>query len=192
MPTSVPISTSPTLATLAGTATVAPCTVPIGWITYTVQRGDSLVKIAQTTGTTVEALQAANCLANINSIRVGQILSVPDKAGIGASTSYLAEGCTDIGAKITAPAVGQLVKGILKVEGSATSNNFAFYKLEMRPDSSKAYTLYNSYIKPVSQGVLGEIDTRIFSTGIYWLKLTLVNQSGQATASCAIPILISQ
>jgi hypothetical protein len=157
-----------------------------------VRRGDSLVKIAQAAGTTIEALQAANCLANINTIRVGQVLYVPNQTATGASTSYIAQGCTDTGARITVPTVGQLVSGILKVEGSATSSNFAFYKLEIRPDTGTAYTLYNSYIKPVSQGVLGEIDTRIFSPGIYWLKLTLVTQSGQAAASCAIPLLISQ
>lgn len=156
------------------------------------RRGDNLVKIAQNSGTTIEALQAANCLTNINTIRVGQVLYVPNHAAAGAATSYLAEGCTDTGTRITAPTVGQLVSGILKVEGSATSKDFAFYKLEIRPDAGTAYTLYNSYIKPVSQGVLGEIDTRIFSPGIYWLKLTLVNQSGQAAASCAIPLLISQ
>jgi len=174
------------------TGTVVPCSLPTGWINYTVRRGDTLLNIAKANGTTIEALQVANCLTNINNIRVGQVLYVPNQAAAGAATSYLAQGCTDTGTRITAPIVGQLVGGILKVEGSATSTNFAFYKLEIRPDSSTAYTLYNSYIKPVTQGVLGEIDTRIFSPGIYWLKLTLVTQSGQAAASCAIPLLISQ
>jgi hypothetical protein len=153
-----------------------------------VRRGDTLLNIAKANDTTIETLQVANCLTNINSIRVGQVLFVPDQA----ATSYTAQGCTTTDARITAPTVGQLVSGILKVEGSATSTNFAFYKLEIRPDSGTAYTLYNSYIKPVTQGILGEIDTRIFSPGIYWLKLTLVTQSGQAAASCAIPLLISQ
>jgi len=157
-----------------------------------VKRGDTLVKIAQASGTTVEIIQSVNCLANINSLKIGQVLYVPGQVATGAGTSYKAEGCTDPSARITFPTVGQLVSGVIKVEGSAASSDFALYKLEIRPDSGTAYTLYNSYIKPVTQGVLGEMDTRIFSPGIYWLKLTLITQSNQAAASCAIPILISQ
>jgi LysM repeat protein len=44
---------------------------------YTVQRGDTLAKVAARFGTTVAALQAANNLRNINYIYVGQILRIP-------------------------------------------------------------------------------------------------------------------
>ncbi len=150
------------------------------------RRGDTFLTIAQKAGTTIEALQAANCVANINNIFVGQILYVPDQTNTSGNTSYKLEGCTDAGTQITNLTVGQLVSGIVSVEGKATVDSFAFYKLEIRPDSGKVYTLYNSYIQPVTQGVLGEIDTRIFSPGIYWLKLTVITQDNQAT-----PIMFS-
>lgn len=155
------------------------------------KRGDILAKIAQASGTTIETLQAVNCLANINNIAIGQVLFVPNPP-ISTSSTYKAEGCTDSSTRITSPQVGQVVTGVVKVEGSANINNFAFYKLELRPDKGTAYTLYNSFINPVTQGLLGEVDTKIFSPGIYWLKLTTITQTDQAAASCAVPILIAK
>jgi LysM repeat protein len=46
--------------------------------TYTVQRGDTLFKIAQRLGTTVAALQEANHISDPNRISVGQVLIIPD------------------------------------------------------------------------------------------------------------------
>jgi LysM repeat protein len=156
-----------------------------------VKRGDTLAKIAQASGTTIDVLQAVNCIPNINNIAVGQILFVPN-APIASSSTYKAEGCTDPSTVITSPKVGQVVTGVIKVEGSANINNFALYKLELRPDKGTAYTLYNSFILPVTQGLLGEVDTKIFNPGIYWLKLTTITQTDQAAASCAVPILIAK
>jgi len=156
-----------------------------------VQRGDTLLTIAPKYGTTINTLQTANCLNNINKIYVGQVIFVPAQSANTTKTTYALEGCTDAGTQITNLTVGQLLTGVVSVEGKATVNNFAFYKLEIRPDTAKVYTLYNSYIKPVAQGVLGQIDTGIFSPGIYWLKLTVITQDNQATTSCAVPLLFA-
>lgn len=45
--------------------------------TYVVQEGDTLAEIAQTFGTTVEALQAANDIEDPNQIIIGQVLVIP-------------------------------------------------------------------------------------------------------------------
>lgn len=57
--------------------TVINCVPRNDWTTYIVVSGDTLGKIAQRTGTTVNALVQANCLANANVIAVGQTLRVP-------------------------------------------------------------------------------------------------------------------
>jgi hypothetical protein len=63
------------------TPTIAPtltgCTPMDGWLTYVVQTGETLTGIATRAATTVSALVAANCLANANTIFVGQRLLVP-------------------------------------------------------------------------------------------------------------------
>ncbi len=46
-------------------------------VTYTVQPGDTLYAIAVKYGTTVQAISAANNIANPNLIRVGQVLKIP-------------------------------------------------------------------------------------------------------------------
>jgi hypothetical protein len=55
------------------------CTPPDDWYEYTVERGDSLTRIAQATNSTVDELIAANCLDDPNRIRVGSIILVPNE-----------------------------------------------------------------------------------------------------------------
>lgn len=64
---------------IAPTATEYDCGPPYGWVFYTVKSGDTLYSIAQAYGTTVAALQRANCMGSSTTIRVGQQLYVPYK-----------------------------------------------------------------------------------------------------------------
>ena len=45
--------------------------------TYTIQPGDTLTSVAIKYGTTVAAIASANDIKNINTIKVGQVLSIP-------------------------------------------------------------------------------------------------------------------
>ena len=45
---------------------------------YVAQKGDSLSRIAARFGVTIEALMAANGLANPNVVNIGQVLVIPD------------------------------------------------------------------------------------------------------------------
>jgi LysM repeat protein len=78
------------------TAAPAPTTAPSsGTTTYTVQRGDTLYSIARRYGTTVEAIAAANGIANPSRIRVGQTLTISGATGVpapapsGGGTTYV-------------------------------------------------------------------------------------------------------
>ena len=85
-PTATPtMSSAPTVAptaTLAPTPppeTPAPTATPAppAQRTYVVQEGDSLAVIAQQFGTTVEAIQAANGIADPNVLTIGDVLVIP-------------------------------------------------------------------------------------------------------------------
>ena len=45
---------------------------------YTIQKGDTLSKIAKANNTTVEALASANGIKNVNLIRAGANLKIPN------------------------------------------------------------------------------------------------------------------
>ncbi len=54
------------------------CFIRTDWPIYVVQAGDTLLKIAQRTGSTVAALATANCISNANIVYTGQQLHVPN------------------------------------------------------------------------------------------------------------------
>ncbi len=78
------------MPTPTSTPTIAPtltgCTPIEGWVTYVVAPGDTLSGIAARARTTASALVAANCLANADTIFVGQRILVPITIGPPPST----------------------------------------------------------------------------------------------------------
>lgn len=54
-----------------------PCVIRADWYVYVVQPGDTLFRIANRVGSTINDLALANCLDNTNVIQVGQQLRVP-------------------------------------------------------------------------------------------------------------------
>ena len=54
------------------------CGPPVGWITYTVQEGDSLADIAGAYQATLMALQLSNCLGSSQAVFPGMVLFVPN------------------------------------------------------------------------------------------------------------------
>lgn len=64
-----------------------PCVIQSSWPIYIVQSGDTLGQIAQRTGSTINALVSANCLANANVLSVGQSLRVPRQPTLPTATA---------------------------------------------------------------------------------------------------------
>jgi LysM repeat protein len=70
-----PITTSASPAT---STSVQTCIPRSDWnFAYVVQSGDTLFRIAQNFGVSVQELQQANCISNVNQIQVGQTIRVP-------------------------------------------------------------------------------------------------------------------
>lgn len=86
---------------------------------YTVQRGDTLAKIASTHNTTVELIAKENNIVNPNLIRVGQLLTIPSPAITNILTSR------NIGTKVKDYInflEGKMLKRILSPEQKANIN----------------------------------------------------------------------
>lgn len=93
------------LALVAALLSLTPVLAQTGGTNYIVQPGDSLYKIAQRYGTTVDAIVDVNDLANPNLIFVGQLLVIPGTAPAAPSTG------TTAGSTATIPPGGILVGG---------------------------------------------------------------------------------
>jgi LysM repeat protein len=92
-PSTTPPTPSPTATTVTATetplptATAAGCLPPAGWGEYVVRPGDTLFRLGQRFGATVEALQQGNCLGTVRVIYVGQRLFVPGPEPTATATA---------------------------------------------------------------------------------------------------------
>jgi LysM repeat protein len=104
------------------------CTPRTGWISYTVQQGDTIGTLAAQTGVSIQDLVAANCLANADIITVGQVIYLPNTAGTSGNTTPLpanpGPGLPG-GGNPTVTVVGPAVKRIW-VEPAVIQNNGQF------------------------------------------------------------------
>lgn len=97
--------------------------------------------------------------------------------------------CLNPGSVISSPRVGAVLNGQAAFYGSATDPDFQFYKLEVRQEGASArvdfVTAYTS-TQPVSGGLLGTINTAAFPNGEYWVRLMVVDNSGNWVEPCSI------
>jgi LysM repeat protein len=193
------------------TALVTPeflCALPFGWTTYVVQAGDTLYAIAEAAQTSVRALREANCLANIATLPVGLPLYVPNPVtgtpptlqpvlpsstprpeDVQLALNLPAEGCTDPQARITSPVPGQVAGSMLTLFGTADSPRFAAYRLSVRSAATAAYSEYLIALQPVNGEALGQINPLFFGPGIHYVRLDVLDESGDPLAFCAIPVI---
>ncbi|MBX3066106.1 MAG: LysM peptidoglycan-binding domain-containing protein [Anaerolineae bacterium] len=199
-PTSTPtllIATLPpiTPTLLVPTLDTTPCPFLPGWVPYIVQQGDTLFSIARQAGVTVAVLQRANCITDPSRIVVGQVIIVPPGRSIGINVTGTPAGlgganvvgCDNPAARITAPQAGATVRGVVTFTGSAVISDFAFYKLEVRADSSPNWITFVSIPTPLQGGTLGTLNTGAFAPGLYWVQLLVIDNTGNyPIPPCAI------
>jgi hypothetical protein len=173
--------------------------VPGGWVTYTVEEGNTLLAIAQASSISVLDLMRVNCLSDADSISAGMEIYVPRPpvelvvTGLPPATFAPEMVCYDANsAQITTPSVGQEVSGLLTLVGTANIADFAYYRLDIRPPDAETYDYLVAFGAPVIDGVLGQIDTEQLENGLYWIRLSVVNRTGSVpfTAVCSVPVYI--
>lgn len=100
-------------------------------------------------------------------------------------------GCVPGQIEITSPENGASINGVAEVNGSATIPDFGFYKIEMkRPDQPNWLTILAGN-QPVSNGKLGEWDTRRVPPGQYELGLIAYDNQAQPSDLCVIQVSIT-
>jgi hypothetical protein len=93
---------------------------------------------------------------------------------------------------IAYPGGGATISGIVGIQGTAQNARFQFYKVEYGIGESP--TVWNSIGETVSSAVSGgplmALNTRALPNGVYWLRLTVVDITGNYPPPHAVRVVI--
>jgi len=211
-PTSAQASPTVRPTTASPRLTATPCTPRSDWAPYRVQVGENLYRIGMRYGQTTSQMVAANCLGSEN-VYAGQSIlvppvtpqpvaseSVPGQGGVPlvateqpgpTPTQSATDGaCTDPDSIINAPGVGAVLSGAITIAGTARLENFSFYKLEIRQEGTGApYVTFYTGTSEVTSNTLAQFDTTPYPDGEYWIRLVVVNDTGNYPERCAILVV---
>ncbi|MFN2115611.1 MAG: LysM peptidoglycan-binding domain-containing protein [Anaerolineae bacterium] len=177
---------------------------------YIVRHGDTLSGIAFRHGTTVNALANANGLHYPYVIYPGQRLYVPcgtsapgpghpdhgkpGKQGKPVVKPKLEAAACARNIQIVEPKVGEHLHGTVQIIGSASIDDFQFYKLEYamghNPLDSEFHSINEVYTTAVWDSVLGTWFVGNMPAGAYTLRLTAVDNRGQFPRPCDVDLYI--
>ncbi len=96
------------------------------------------------------------------------------------------------GLEIVSPIEGDRIEGITPITGSATSTQFASYRLEFQSNADPTrWMLISRSVVPVTNDTLGSWDTRGLATGPYTLRLVVTDTTeGELTVEVRV-VLVS-
>lgn len=101
--------------------------------------------------------------------------------------------CAVAGVQISSPGSGASVSGPVTVTGTADIAGFQFYKLEVAAgEQPGGYSVVGEmHYSPVQGGVLATWDTSSLPAGPYWVRLVVVDQTGNYPSPCAVRVSVS-
>ena len=100
--------------------------------------------------------------------------------------------CPDENVRITLPGMNASMSGRVAIQGTANHDRFQFYKVEYGQGDQPAswHVISDVRRNPVLNGVIEELDTTPLPNGIYWLRLTVVDQTGNFPPPCQVRVVI--
>lgn len=103
-------------------------------------------------------------------------------------------GCNTPNATLQIPANGMIVFEPIVVRGTASVENFAFYKFELNgPSTFGNFAPVTQYTVPVPElGELGQFVPSPYQPGQYQFRLSVFDVTNMSRASCTITIYISE
>jgi hypothetical protein len=102
--------------------------------------------------------------------------------------------CTTENATLQIPANGMVVFEPINVMGTATTDNFAFYRFELKgPQTFENFAVLRDYDQPVFEmGELGAFVPSVYEPGEYQFRLKVFDITNTERASCTVTIFISE
>ncbi|PJF34868.1 MAG: hypothetical protein CUN49_13470 [Candidatus Thermofonsia Clade 1 bacterium] len=195
VPTFPPELLTPTLTPLGiASAPETPCVPRRGWLPHTVQAGETLFSLARRTQISVAELARANCLANPSRLVVGSVIYVPRLPATATPIALIGvniRNCGDPQRRMLNVQPDSALRGTFTILGTAQHENFQFYKVEIRADGSDLWQNLITRSTPIEGGVLAELDTALFPSGLYWLRLTVVDNTGNYPPPCEVRVILA-
>lgn len=194
------------LVILMATATLSSASPSYGGV-HVVQSGQTLWGIAQTYGTTVAQLARMNNIKNPDLIFPGQKIILPGTKELPppvviqpyppakqAASPPVRRVCNP-STTITFPRAGEVLNGIgtFSVTGTASIDNFQFYKLELGIGEApnRFWSIDEVQKTPVVDGILfRDWNTGALPNGTYTLRLTVVDNRGQFPPPCDVLVKV--
>ena len=100
--------------------------------------------------------------------------------------------CPDPNVRISEPLMGAVVAGRVPVRGSAAIDRFQFYKVEFTQGQEPTtwHVINDIHRTAVIGGVLEEFNTTGLPNGVYWLQLTVVDETGNFPPPCQVRVVV--
>lgn len=115
----------------------------------------------------------------------------PTLAASPVASPPVAAQCANLAGMIKMPVMDGTVSGTVEIRGSTVRPNLAYWKLEYRADAASTYTQLYRSDQPINDGVLSLWSTRTAPNGVYWLQLTVVDNTGNASAPCQVRVTVA-
>ena len=100
--------------------------------------------------------------------------------------------CADLRSVLSSPGANQVLSGVVGIVGTASHESLQYYKLEYAPgaDAGDGFVYFDGRNGPVSGGLLGSFNTGELPNGVYTLRLTVVDQSGNFPPPCQVTVTV--
>jgi hypothetical protein len=102
-------------------------------------------------------------------------------------------GCDTENASLQIPTNGLIVFEPIEVIGRASVDNFAFYRFEIRGESTlNEFAILSEYTQPLAElGSLGQFTPSFYEPGEYQFRLNVFDINGDVRATCMVNIIIT-
>jgi len=103
-----------------------------------------------------------------------------------------APACADPNVCITSPGMGATVSGMVAIVGTADHPQFDFYKIESAQGEQPGgwHTISEVHRTPVHGGLLEQLNTAALPNGVNWIRLVVVDKTGNFPPPCEVRIIV--
>jgi hypothetical protein len=118
--------------------------------------------------------------------------STPTPSAVVATSLPPAPACPDANICISTPRSGATVAGVISIQGAANHARFQFFKVEYGAGEAPAswHSIGDVVHTPVTAGALMSFNTASLPNGVYWLRLTVVDATGNFPPPFTVRVVI--